>query len=151
MGRISEILKTAQQRAATPPLPYSGALLPHEAIELLELAPGACLVDVRSRAELDISGAIPGAIHAEWRSWPGWVVNPHFMTQLGQLVDPEALLMFICRCGNRSHEAAVASVGVGMSNCYNVLEGFEGDINQASGHRNELNGWKLRGLPWTQS
>jgi hypothetical protein len=34
--------------------------------------------------------------------------------------------------------------------CFNVLEGFEGDLDKASGHRNELNGWKKRGLPWTQ-
>ncbi|MHB1436214.1 MAG: rhodanese-like domain-containing protein, partial [Thiobacillus sp.] len=39
----------------------------------------------------------------------------------------------------------------GRGNCYNVLEGFEGDLNKATGHRNEINGWKYRGLPWTQS
>jgi rhodanese-related sulfurtransferase len=58
--------------------------------------------------------------------------------------------MFICRSGVRSHQAAVACSEVGFAS-YNVLEGFEGDLNKASGHRNELNGWKLRDLPWTQS
>ena len=151
MGRISEILGAAQQRGMEPKLPYSGALLPGEAAELLALAPGACLIDVRSRAELDLNGTIPGVIHVEWRSWPGWVVNPHFIPQLRQLVDPEALLMFICRSGACSHQAVVASFNAGLANCYNVLEGFEGDLNKTTGHRNEINGWKLRGLPWIQS
>jgi len=31
-----------------------------------------------------------------------------------------------------------------------VLEGIEGELNKATGHRNELNGWKHRILPWTQ-
>lgn len=151
MGRITDILDAAQKRGLEPRLPYSGTLLPNEAMDLLQLAPGACLIDVRSRAELDLNGTIPGAIHAEWRSWPGWVINPHFIMQFKQLVSPEALLMFICRSGVRSHQAAVASTEAGMGNCYNVLEGFEGDTNKASGHRNELNGWKFRGLPWSQS
>lgn len=151
MGRITEILGVAQQRGRESQLSYAGALLPQEAIELLELAPGTCLVDVRSRAELDLTGTIPGAMHVEWRSWPGWVVNPYFIPQLRQLVDPEALLMFICRSGVCSHQAAIASCEAGTANGYNVLEGFEGELNKATGRRNEINGWKLRGLPWSQT
>jgi Rhodanese-related sulfurtransferase len=150
MGRISNILTAAHTRIDASAQPYSGALLPHEALELLELAPGTSLIDVRSRAELDLNGSIPGAIHVEWRSWPGWVQNPHFIMQLRQLVDAEATLLFICRNGQRSHQAAVASVEAGFGNCYNVLEGFEGEIDKNTGHRNEINGWKFRGLPWTQ-
>jgi rhodanese-related sulfurtransferase len=151
MGRITEILDGAQRRGKEAQLPYAGALNPDEAIELLGLAPGARLIDVRSHAELDLTGTIPGVVHVEWRSWPGWVPNPHFLTQFKQAVDPEALLMFICRSGPRSHQAAAACAAAGMANCYNVLEGLEGDINKATGHRNERNGWKFRGLPWTQS
>ena len=151
MGRITEILDKAQRRKTDPAVAYAGALLPQEAIELLQLAPGTCLVDVRSRAELDINGTIPGAVHVEWRSWPGWGINPHFIQQLKQVVDPEALLMFVCNCGTRSHQAALATAEAGMRNCYNVLEGFEGDLNTATGHRNEINGWKVRGLPWLQT
>jgi len=71
-----------------------GALLPHEAHELLRLAPGARLIDVRSQAELELNGAIPDALHVEWMSWPGWVPNPHFLAQLTQATDPESLLVF---------------------------------------------------------
>jgi rhodanese-related sulfurtransferase len=38
----------------------------------------------------------------------------------------------------------------GYSNCYNVLEGFEGDRNTGN-QRNVLNGWRRKGLPWEQS
>ena len=108
----------------------SRALLPHEAHELLQLAPGARLIDVRSRAELELTGTLPGAVHVEWQSWPGWVINPHFSAQLAQAVDPESLLFFICRSGPRSHRAAIAGTEAGLSHCYNVLEGFEGDLDK---------------------
>ena len=39
-------------------LPYEGALYPAEAYEIQQSAPGAKLVDVRSRAELDWVGRI---------------------------------------------------------------------------------------------
>ena len=151
MGRITELLDTAHSRSRVHSWSFAGAMLPHEAHELSQLAPGARLIDVRSRAELELSGVIPDALHVEWQSWPGWVLNPHFMAQLTQATDPESLLIFICRNGARSHCAADACTEAGRGNCYNVLEGFEGDLNKATGHRNELNGWKYRGLPWTQS
>ena len=151
MGRITELLDTAHSRSQANSWSFAGALLPHEAHEFLQLAPGAQLIDVRSRAEIELNGAIPSAVHVEWQSWPGWMLNPHFLTQLVQATDPESLLIFICRTGARSHRAAAASTEAGRGSCYNVLEGFEGDLNKATGHRNELNGWKQRGLPWTQS
>lgn len=151
MGRITELLDTAHSRSQTHSWSFAGALLPHEAHELLQLAPGARLIDVRSRAEIELNGVISGTVQIEWQSWPGWVFNSHFLTQLAQATDPESLLLFICRSGARSHRAAAACAEAGRGNCYNVLEGFEGDLDKATGHRNELNGWKQRGLPWTQS
>ncbi|MDP2111283.1 MAG: rhodanese-like domain-containing protein [Thiobacillus sp.] len=151
MGRITGLLDTAHSCSRAHSWSFAGAMLPHEAHELRQIAPGARLIDVRSRAELELSGVIPDALHVEWQSWPGWVLNPHFMAQLAQATDPESLLIFICRNGARSHSAAAACTEAGRGNCYNVLEGFEGDINKATGHRNEINGWKYRGLPWTQS
>ena len=150
MGRITELLDTAHGRSRENSWSYSGALLPHEAHELLQIAPGARLIDVRSHAGLELTGILPGAVHVEWQSWPGWVLNPHFMVQLAHATDPESVLLFICRSGHRSHRAASACTEAGRGNCYNVLEGFEGDLNKATGHRSELNGWKQRGLPWVQ-
>ena len=149
MGKISHILQTAQDRAKEMNLTYEGAMLPDEAYQIMSSAPGAVLVDVRTRAELDWVGHIPDAVTIEWAIYPDMRHNPHFIAQLEQQVDKEALLMFICRSGARSHNAAMAATQAGYSDCYNVLEGFEGDMD-ASEHRNVLNGWRVRELPWEQ-
>ncbi|HUW26587.1 MAG TPA: rhodanese-like domain-containing protein [Gallionella sp.] len=149
MGKITAILQAAQQRAKEMNLPYEGALYPDEAYEILQAAPGARLVDVRTRAELDWVGRAPGAAEIEWATYPGMKLNPHFITQLEQQVDKEALVLFICRSGVRSDAAAAAATQAGYNDCYNVLEGFEGDQN-ADGHRNTLGGWRVTGLPWDQ-
>lgn len=149
METITAILERAQQRAKEMELPYEGALLPAEAFALLQQAPGAKLVDVRSRAELDWVGRIPGAIEIEWQTYPGMRTNPDFLTYLESQVGTEALVMFLCRSGGRSHQAAAAATQSGYLDCYNILEGFEGD-KDATGHRGAKGGWKTAGLPWVQ-
>jgi rhodanese-related sulfurtransferase len=149
MEPITAILERAQQRARELDLPYEGALLPHEALTLLQEAPDAKLVDVRSRAEWDWVGRIPGAVEIEWQSYPGMRPNPDFTNYLSSQVDKESLVMFICRSGGRSHQAAATATEMGYTSCYNILEGFEGD-KDASGHRGTKGGWKAAGLPWIQ-
>ncbi|MDO6387632.1 rhodanese-like domain-containing protein [Uliginosibacterium sp. 31-12] len=151
MASLSELLGLARERAEKMNLPYAGALTPREAYRVLELAGGAArIVDVRTRAELDWVGRIPGAVEIEWNSYPGSVPNPDFELQLKKQVDNEALLMFICRSGARSHNAAMAAAVAGLAGCYNVLEGFEGD-KDAHGRRGKIGGWRHAGLPWSQS
>jgi rhodanese-related sulfurtransferase len=150
MGRLTEILDNAQQRARTLGVPYNGAITPAEAHELLSLAPGAKLVDVRTRAEWDWVGRVPGSVEIEWQTYPGGQPNPDFLAALTQQVDPESLVMFLCRSGGRSHGAAMAAKAEGYTEVYNILEGFEGD-KDTSGHRNAVGGWRLAGLPWVQS
>jgi rhodanese-related sulfurtransferase len=150
MGRLTQILQLAQQRAHDLSLAYEGALTPHEAYEIWQLAPGATLVDVRTRAELDWVGRISGAIEIEWLTYPGNKANLQFLEVLRHSVDHESLLMFICRSGARSSAAAKAATEAGFVDCYNVLEGFEGD-KDAAGRRNLVGGWRCAGLPWTQS
>lgn len=147
---ISEILKIAKERASRMNLTYSGALLPGEAHRILQQAPGAKLVDVRTRAEWDYVGRIPGVVEIELLTYPGNRPNPSFIAELERQVDKEALVMFICRSGGRSHNAATLAIQAGYSECYNVLEGFEGD-KDAAGHRNTKGGWRAAGLPWVQS
>ncbi|MEO7320601.1 MAG: rhodanese-like domain-containing protein [Nitrosospira sp.] len=149
METITAILERAQQRAREMNLPYEGALLPAEALTLLQEAPGAKLVDVRSKAEWDWVGRIPGSVEIEWQSYPGMQANPTFLNYLSTQVDKESLVMFICRSGGRSHRAAAAATESGYMNCYNILEGFEGD-KDAVGHRGTKEGWKAAGLPWVQ-
>lgn len=150
MGKITSILQAAQQRAKDANLPYEGALYPDEAFEILQSAPGAKLVDVRCRAELDWVGRIPNAVEIEWLSYPGMKANPNFIASLQQQVDKEALVLFICRSGARSNAATIAATQAGYPDSYNVLEGFEGD-KDANEHRNTTNGWREAGLPWVQS
>lgn len=150
MGKISEILNVAQQRAKELNLPYEGALTPAEAHELMRSAPGAKLVDVRTRAEIDWVGRVPGAVEIEWLNYPGMKQNPNFIAALEQQVNKESLVMFLCRSAHRSHAAAMAATQAGYTDCFNILEGFEGDKNP-SNQRNALNGWRVKGLPWEQS
>jgi rhodanese-related sulfurtransferase len=150
MGQISKILETARQRGKTKHLPYSGELLPDEAYQLMQSAPGAKLLDVRTKAECDWVGRVPGAIEIEWVTYPGMNRNPNFQTSLEQQIDKEALLMIICRSGIRSHHAATVAAQAGYTEVFSVVEGFEGD-KDVEEHRNILNGWRAARLPWTQS
>lgn len=150
MGKISTILELAQGRAKQNNLPYSGGLLPAEAHQILQLAPGAKLVDVRSKAELDFVGRVRGAIEIEWATYPGMKPNPNFLASLEQQVDKEALVIFLCRSGVRSNSAAVVAEQAGYNEVYNVLEGFEGD-RDANKHRNAVGGWRVAKLPWEQA
>ena len=149
MGKLRDILDVAQARAQALGRPYAGELLPAEAWELWQMAPGTRLVDCRTRAEWDWVGRITGAVEIEWNQYPGGVRNPNFLAELQRQVDREALVLFLCRGGVRSVAAATAAAEAGYPACYNVLEGFEGD-KDANGQRNTVGGWRRAGLPWIQ-
>ena len=148
METISIILERAKKRSEELNLPYAGALTPQEAYEVLQKTSHAKLVDVRSQAELDLVGSVPGATHIEWAFYPGMVANPDFATHLDMQVDKEALVIFLCRTGGRSHNAAVTAAKHGFTEAYNMLEGFEGEAN-AHKQRTLINGWKHADLPWS--
>ena len=149
MGRMTELLKTAQTRAKELHLPYAGALTPAEAWEVLQQSPGARLVDVRTKAEWDWVGRVPNAVEIEWQTYPGSQPNPHFIEQLKQKLPNEGIVMFMCRSGVRSSAAATAASEAGYASSYNVMHGFEGD-KDAHNHRSTVNGWRAAGLPWVQ-
>ena len=131
-------------------LPYAGALLPAEAYALMQSLREAKLVDVRTRAELEWVGSVPGSVAIEWNSWPGSSRNLNFIAEFETRIAKTAIAMFFCRSGVHSHHAAVAVTQAGHANAYNVLQGFEGD-KDPNGQRNRLGGWRAAGLPWTQS
>jgi rhodanese-related sulfurtransferase len=149
METVKEILQAAQTRAKQKNLPYEGALTPAEAYRITTLAPQARLIDVRTQAEWNYVGTIPGSVRIEWQTYPDGQLNPHFLSELKQQVNPGDVVMFICRSGVRSHAAAVAATQAGYGNSYNVLEGFQGN-KDANGHRDRLGGWRNAGLPWVQ-
>lgn len=108
----------------------------------------AVLVDVRSDAEREWVGHVPGAQAVVWKQWPGMRLNLEFDAQLRAAVPPGAKVLLLCRSGVRSVAAARRATELGME-AYNILEGFEGDAD-ANGQRNRRGGWRFHGLPWRQ-
>lgn len=148
MSNQQETLALAQMRAKENNLAYAGALTPREAFEMLQENPEVLLVDVRTQAELELVGRVPNALNIEWATYPGMVRNQNFANQLAENVDKSLTVIFMCRTGGRSHNAAVVAQQLGYVNAYNMMEGFEGDANELK-QRTLINGWKHAGLPWT--
>ena len=151
MKTPDEILEAARERARMSGLPYAGAVTPDEAYLLLQKAPAARLVDVRTSAERDWVGKVTlpdskqGAV--QWTLYPGGAPNPDFLQQLAQQAGKDDVLLFLCRSGVRSRHAAKLATENGYQNAYDILEGFEGD-KDADGHRKTIGGWCRAGLPW---
>ena len=145
------LLAAARQRVAATPMPYAGAVTPKEAFALLQADPGVMLIDVRTSAERDWVGrvAVDQGQHAwvEWNVYPGGTPNPAFLDQLAAAARPDRVLLFLCRSGVRSRHAATLATSHGYAHCFDILEGFEGDRDEA-GHRKTVGGWCLAGLPW---
>lgn len=139
---------------------YAGDIGPQRAWRLLRDDPGAVLVDVRTAAEWnfvglpDLAEAGKQPITIEWQSLPGMARNPDFDASLRVALTqakagPETPVVFICRSGARSRDAAISCTRQGFNRCYNLEGGFEGDLDEAR-HRGQRNGWKHAGLPWKQ-
>ncbi|HEY7944239.1 MAG: rhodanese-like domain-containing protein [Burkholderiales bacterium] len=144
------VLAAAHRRAVDASLPYFGAATPAETHALLEADAAARLIDVRTRAEWDYVGRVPGSVLIEWNSYPDGTRNPRFLDDLRRAVgDTGAPVLFLCRSGQRSDSAARAATAAGYTRAFNVLEGFEGN-KDAAGHRGNLGGWRKAGLPWIQ-
>ncbi len=107
----------------------------------------AVLVDVRTDAEREWVGFVPGAIAVAWKQWPGMAMNPDFDSALLAAAGDKKVLL-LCRSGVRSIAAAKRATELGLQ-AFNILEGFEGehDSHAQRGHRG---GWRLSGLPWRQ-
>ncbi|TXI45005.1 rhodanese-like domain-containing protein [Methylophilus sp.] len=148
MESVENILTQARARASQTGLSYAGAVTPQEAYAVISQDSSAVLVDVRSRAELELVGRVPVATHVEWAFYPGMVANADFAAQLQAQVDKSRTVIFMCRTGGRSHNAALLAQQLGYSHAYNMVEGFEGEAN-ALKQRTLMNGWKHAGLPWT--
>jgi rhodanese-related sulfurtransferase len=87
-----------------------------------------------------------------WQDGPDWEIDPEFATKVQRLVkgDLSRPLLIICRSGRRSVDAGAALEAAGFSNVINVLDGFEGQLDD-NYHRGTLGGWRFHGLPWFQS
>lgn len=131
---------------------YAGDLTPAETWQLLATNPDAVLIDVRTEGEWRTIG-VPDTteldqqtLFIEWATT--WGPNPRFSKELSDAVtDPSVPVLFLCRSGGRSVGAAQDATTAGFSQAYNVLEGFEGDLDSAG--QRSVNGWQLANLPTT--
>jgi rhodanese-related sulfurtransferase len=131
---------------------------PPQAFDFLEENQRAVLIDVRSSMEFLFVGHPRGSVHVPWIDAPDWIVNPDFVTEVRKVMlggvgvgehDSDAPVVLICRSGKRSLEAGKLLLNNGFLDVYNVIEGFEGELDETH-HRSTLGGWRFHGLPWEQ-
>ncbi|HEX8740653.1 MAG TPA: rhodanese-like domain-containing protein, partial [Casimicrobiaceae bacterium] len=91
-----------------------------------------------------------GAHHVAWNESPDWEINPHFVGQVKKVASMNRPVVLICRSGQRSVAAGLELEKAGFKEVYNVLDGFEGPLDE-SHHRGTVSGWRKEGLPWEQT
>jgi rhodanese-related sulfurtransferase len=129
-------------------LPYAGAVPPQLAWQLFS-AGEVVLVDVRTTEERKFVGHIPGSQHVAWATGTALTRNPRFVRELEVKVGKNSTILLLCRSGKRSALAAQAAATAGFTRVFNILEGFEGEID-ASKQRGAKDGWRFHRLPWVQ-
>ena len=139
------------QTALSAPVPaegYAGDVSPQLAWQWVQSGQ-AVMVDVRSDAEREWVGFVPGALGIAWKQWPGMALNPEFDAAIQAAAEGGRHLVLLCRSGVRSIAAAKRATDLGLT-AFNILEGFEGDPD-GEAHRGHKGGWRFRGLPWRQN
>lgn len=142
------VLQHARSAAQAAGLPYAGGVSPNQAWDLFS-AGDAVLVDVRTLEERAFVGHVPDSVHVPWATGTSLTRNPRFVRELEAKTGRDAVVLLLCRSGKRSAQAAEAATKAGLTQVYNVLEGFEGDLD-GDQHRGKLGGWRLHELPWVQ-
>ena len=138
---------------------YAGDVSCQDAWDALAASPKAVLVDVRTQVEWqligkpDLSTLGHEPVYLQWVTMEG--INENFADDLQAIfkeleVATDAPIYFMCQSGGRSKMSAMQLCALGYTQCFNVAEGFEGDLDEHK-HRNSVSGWKVAGLPWTQS
>lgn len=140
------ILIRARER--TPTSKYAGDVTPAEAWELLS-AHAAVLVDVRTTEERQFVGRITDSIHVPWATGANLQKNPRFVRELEAKVRRDDVVLLLCRSGARSVAAAQALTEARFRNAFNILEGFEGELDEVH-QRGNRGGWRFHHLPWVQ-
>ena len=145
-------LEQARTHAADNGLPYAGGVTPPVAWTLFSEGL-AQLVDVRTAEERKFVGHVPESLHVPWATGTALTRNPRFVRELEARLakdgGKDAVVLLLCRSGKRSALAAEAAAKAGFTQVFNVLEGFEGEID-ALQQRGHGDGWRFHGLPWLQ-
>lgn len=146
--RLPPVLEAARAAAQAAGIPCAGSVTPADAWALAQ-AGDAKLVDVRSTEERKFVGHVPGIAHVAWATGTSLTRNPRFVRELEAKVRKDEPVLLLCRSGKRSALAAEAAAKAGFVAVFNVLEGFEGEIDD-SHQRGKSGGWRFHGLPWVQ-
>ena len=142
------ILERAPARARAAGLGYAGDVTPNEALELVS-AGVARLIDVRTPEERKFVGYVPDSIAVPWATGTAFTRNPRFVRELEGKARKDEVLLLLCRSGARSVLAAEAATRAQFQHAFNVLEGFEGELDPQR-RRGSNDGWRFHGLPWIQ-
>jgi rhodanese-related sulfurtransferase len=103
----------------------------------------------RTAEERKFVGYVPDSLHVAWATGTSLTRNPRFARELEAKTGKNAVVLLLCRSGNRSALAAEVAAKAGLTQVFNVLEGFEGELD-AQQQRGRQNGWRFHGLPWAQ-
>jgi rhodanese-related sulfurtransferase len=119
------------------------------AFELLRNYPNSVLVDVRTVEEFNSDGVVDAAtfnnrvVLLPWMTLPAMQENPEFANVLEKSLEEifpnnfkDAEILFFCKAGGRSNQAAAYARNLGYKNCHNIIAG--------------LGAWKAENLPWRQ-
>jgi rhodanese-related sulfurtransferase len=142
------VLDAARAQAVAAGLSYAGGVSPKDAWDLT-VSGAAVLIDVRTIEERKFVGHVPNTLHVAWASGTALTRNPRFVRELEQKANKDQVVLLLCRSGKRSVLAAEAATKAGFTNVFNILEGFEGEIDGQQ-HRGNSDGWRYHGLPWVQ-
>ncbi|MGI4752342.1 MAG: rhodanese-like domain-containing protein [Janthinobacterium lividum] len=118
-----------------------------EAYNMLVSNNNTFLVDVRTEEEWKNVG-VPSlsnknnVIFLSWQLSPFMELNKDFEDKFLSIIDDKMsnIIFFLCRSGHRSLMAANFMANIGYKNCYNIIDGFEGNLQNK--------GWKQNNLPW---
>ncbi|MFK5950488.1 MAG: rhodanese-like domain-containing protein [Methylococcales bacterium] len=125
-------------------------LNPKQSWALLQGNPMAVMIDVRTAIEHSFVGCPPNSIHIPWKEFPGMQLNELFVAQVEEKVSDKSIpVLLLCRSGVRSVAAATALEAAGFEKLINIVEGFEGALDEEK-HRGNIDGWRFHGLPWEQ-
>jgi rhodanese-related sulfurtransferase len=146
---LPEELASIRAASESSGLPFAGGVTPAIAWALFSTG-RALLVDVRSGEERKFVGHVPDTLHVAWATGTALTRNPRFVRELeSKIGGKDVVALLLCRSGKRSALAAEAAAKAGFSNVFNVLEGFEGEID-AQQQRGKADGWRFHHLPWVQ-
>lgn len=123
-------------------------------------------IDVRTRAEAMYVGQAQGVdalvpyvehqeIMTDWDDRRGlYTLEPlqDFVPEMNRRreakgLPKDAVVVLICRSGDRSSRGANRLLDAGWTRVHTVVDGFEGALSPAG--RRDVNGWKNAGLPWS--